>query len=271
MNYFSRWVKPPNFKAGRFTFLALLLCGAQPAGAAVISASAAIDWISFKIIPIDTGNDLPTLTWSNQNDSSQASVGSCCGSTFETTPNWSVGTSATESGATSIYSKSAFASTSMNEIKADALINGSAPNQFLGTSSNSQRSGNFTVQGNGLLLFQANYSLAVDVGTAPSASAKSNVSFNLSSFNEGGSGFASQNFNRNIFSGSPPVSETGVLATALFFQDGWSGNFSAIANASVSNTGVSAIPLPAAFWLFSSALAGVAALRRSNIGPLKTA
>lgn len=273
MYFFTKWAKQPCFKVSSFFFLVLLLGGAPPAGAALISTSAAIDWSTFKITPIDIGNGLPTLTWNNQSDYSQASVGSCCGNTYDSASNWSSGTLATESGSTSTYIKSASASTSINEIKADASINGSFLNQSLYTNSNSQRSGGFTVQGNGLLLFQANYSLTGDVGTAPNAYATTTVSFNLSSYNEGGNGSASQTFSHNIYNGSPAFSEAGVLAVALAFRDGWSGNFSGAASTYVNSYGGGggSVPLPAAFWLFGSALAGVAALRRPNIGPLKIA
>ncbi|MDD5577781.1 MAG: VPLPA-CTERM sorting domain-containing protein [Methylobacter sp.] len=269
MNYFSKRVKPPYFKAGLLSFLMLLLCGAQPAGAALISASASIDWSTFKITAIDVGNGLPTLKWNSQNDNSQASIG-YYSSTYENASNWSAGTSATESGSTSTFNKSASASTSVNQIKADASVSGSLVNQYSSPYSTTYRSGNFTVEGDGLLLFQANYSLAGDIGTAASGTASSNVNFNLNAFSNGGNGngSASQTFNHYIYNGS--FAENGILATALVFKDGWSGSFSASANASVTSYGVSSVPLPAAFWLFGSALAGVGALRRSNIGRLAT-
>jgi len=267
LKHFFKLIKRSYFKVGLFCYLALLLCSVQPAEAALISASAAIDWSTFKITPIDIGNGLPTLTWTSQNDSSYANSSAsyyCCGSGIsESASNWSTGTLASENSSTSAFSNSASASTSLSEIKADASINGSF-NQYLYANSNSQRSGNFTVQGNGLLLFQANYSLADDVGTASSPYTSSNVSFNLSSYNDGGNGSANQNFYRNIYSGSPSVAETGILGVALVFNDGWSGSFSASTNVSVSGYGGNPVPLPAAFWLFGSVLTGVAALRRPN-------
>jgi hypothetical protein len=268
MNYFSKRDKHPYFKAGLFSFL--LLCGAQPAGAAVISASASIDWSTFKITPIDIGNGLPTLTWNSQTDSS------CVGTTFcglgsdyaSNASNWSTGTSATESRATSIAS----ASTSISQLNAAGSINDS-PNRSLSTYSSSQRLGEFTVQGNGLLLFQANYSLAVDAGTAPGASGYSLVSFQLfsSNSNDGVRGNTGQAFYQNIHSGSPPVAEKGILGEPVIFQDGWTFEFIANTSVSVNVVSPNPVPLPTAFWLFGSALAGVAALQRSTIGQLKAA
>ncbi|NOT83412.1 MAG: VPLPA-CTERM sorting domain-containing protein [Methylococcaceae bacterium] len=270
MNYFSRLVKRPCFKVERFCFLVLLFCSVQPAGAALITAGAVIDWSTFKITPIDIGNGLPTLTWITQNDSSNAnSNASCyyygCGvGVSEYASSWSAGTLATESSANSIANRSASAATSGSQIKADASINGSFVDQYyVNPSSNSQRSGGFTVQGNGLLLFQANYSLADNLGVAASGTASSGVNFSLSSNGDGGYGSANQGFNRAISNGSAPIAETGILTVGLIFGNGWGGYFTGSTNASVSSYGsVNSIPLPAAFWLFGSALAGFAGLRR---------
>jgi len=268
MKHFSKLVQLPYFKIGLSCYLALILCSVQPAEAAVISASAVIDWSTFKITPIDIGQGLPTLTWNNQNDSGYA--GNCCSGISENASNWSTGTLATASAATSSSSSSASASTSANQIKADTSINGTFPYQSLYFNSHSQRSGNFTVQGSGLFLFQANYSLAEDAGTGSNASANSSVSFYLNSTNGGGGGgggVVGQTFNRYLNSGSLPIAESGILAVALAFNDGWTGNFSAGTSTSVSSYdygGGGSVPLPAAFWLFGSALLGVASLRLPN-------
>jgi hypothetical protein len=267
MKHFPRLVKRPFFKVGLLCYMALLLCSAPTARAALISASANIDWSTFKITPIDIGNGLPTLTWSTQNDSSSAGLNNCyyCGSNIsDNAPNWSSGTLATQTGSTSTFNGSASALTSVSQINADNSINGLFNQSF--DASSSQRSGNFTVHGNGLLLFQANYRLAEDVGTTSSASANSNVSFNLNSYNDGGSGSANQNFYRNLYSGSSPVTESGILGVALVFKDGWNGSFTAGASASISGYGgdPNPVPLPASVWLFGSALTGIAALRRGQ-------
>jgi hypothetical protein len=268
MKHFSRLVKRPYFKVGLLCYMALLLCSAPTASAALISASANIDWSTFKITPIDIGNGLPTLIWSSQNDSSQAclNTGYYCGSNIsDNAPNWSSGTLATQTGSTSTFNGSASALTSASQINADNSINGSF-NQYSSATSNSQRAGNFTVHGNGLFLFQANYNIAGDAGTTSGASANTSVSFNLSSYNDGDIGTANQNFNRNLYSGSSPVTESGILGIALAFKDGWNGSFTAGANASISAYGgnLNPVPLPAAFWLFGSALTGIAALRRGQ-------
>jgi hypothetical protein len=252
--------------------MALLLCSAPTARAALISASANIDWSTFKITAIDIGNGIPTLTWSSQNDSSQACLNNSyyCGSNIsDNVPNWSSGTLATQTGSTSTFNGSASALTSASQINAGNSINGSF-NQYSYANSNSQRSGSFTVHGNGLFLFQANYNLAGDAGTTSGSSANTSVSFSLSSYNDGGNGSANQNFYRNLYSGSSPVTEPGILGIALVFKDGWNGSFTAGASASISAYGgnPSPVPLPAAAWLFSSALTGIAALRRGQTGLL---
>jgi hypothetical protein len=270
MNCFSRLIRRPNFKAGLFSCLALLLCEMQPAGATVISASVSIDWSSFKITPIDMGNGLPTLTWNSQKDISSALIMppyDFSSYADEEAPNWSAGTSAImESGSSSAFNYSASASTSVNQLKADASVGGSVVNLYTGTESYSARSGGFTVEGNGLLLFQANYSLVGEVGAGAKGSPllDSRVGFYLSASNEGydflGSSGASHEFAVNRTFGS--YSENGYLAVALPFKDGWSGNFTTVASAKAYSS--YSVPLPAAFWLFGSALAGVAALRRSS-------
>lgn len=267
MKHLSKPIRRLCIKTYLFSLLALPLCVVQPAGAATISASAAIDWSTFKITAIDIGNGLPTLTWSNQNDNSQVNYGYYYAN--DSAANWSAGTTATEGVSTSSYSKSASSSTSISEIKSNASIDGAFPYQGLSASSNSQRSGNFTVQGSGLLLFEANYSLTGDVGTSSNASASSNINFNLSYYNGEHSGSVNQNINRYISSGSAPVAETDVLSVALVFKDGWSGNFSASTSAYVSgydygSGGGGSVPLPGAFWLFGSALAGAVSLRSAN-------
>jgi hypothetical protein len=267
MKHLFKPIRRPCIKTYLFSLLVLPLCVVQSAGAATISASAAIDWSTFKITAIDIGNGLPTLTWSNQNDNSQVNYGYYYNA-YDSAANWSAGTMATEGVSTSSYSKSASSATSTGEIKSNALIDGSFP-YSLSASSNSQRSGNFTVQGSGLLLFEANYSLTEDVGTSSNSWASSNISFNLSYYNGGNSGSVNQNINRYISNGSSPLAETDVLSVALVFKDGWTGNFSANTSASVSgydygSGGGGSVPLPGAFWLFGSALATAASLRSAS-------
>lgn len=268
MKHLSKPIRQPYFKTYLFSILVLPLCLAQPAGAATVSASAVIDWSTFKITAIDIGNGLPTLTWSNQYDNSQVNNGYYYNA-YDSAANWSTGTSTTEGLSTSTYSRSASSATSINEINANASLNGAFPYQSLSASSNSQRSGNFTVQGSGLLLFEANYSLMGNVGTSSNASASSSASFNLSYYNGGNSGSVSQNINRYLYTGSAPVTESDILSVALVFKDGWSGNFYANTGASVygydyGTGGGGSVPLPGAFWLFGSVVAGAASLRSVN-------
>ncbi|WP_020483915.1 hypothetical protein [Methylomonas sp. MK1] len=267
MKHLFKPIRRPCIKTYLFSLLVLPLCAVQSAEAATISASAVIDWSTFKITAIDIGNGLPTLTWSNQNDNSQVNYGYYYAN--DSAANWSSGTTATETVSTSSYSKSASSSTSISEIKSNAFIDGVFPYQGLSASSNSQRSGSFTVQGSGLLLFEANYSLTEDVGTSSNSWANSDISFNLSYYNDGHSGSVNHNINRYISNGSAPVAETDVLSVALVFKDGWSGNFSANTSVSVSgydygSGGGGSVPLPGAFWLFGSALATAASLRSAR-------
>ena len=260
MKYFSRQFKQNYFKVGLFACLALLLCAAQPVRAELISASATIDWSTFKITPIDTGNGLPSLIWNNQDDYSRESL-FFRDSVDETASNWSTGTSVAEIASESTVITSASASTSVNEIKADASISGSIPNPLYLAESSSQRYGNFTVQGNGRLLFQANYNLAAEANSSLgiSASSHSLATFSLSSSSNAGD---VQAFSKEIFGGSSALTETGVFSAALDFQDGSTGNFGTFVKTEISSFKAFYIPLPPAFWLFGSSLAGIIALRR---------
>ncbi|MBD9359651.1 hypothetical protein [Methylomonas fluvii] len=268
MKHLAKPIRRPYFKTYLFSILVLPLCLAQSAEAATVSASAVIDWSTFKITAIDIGNGLPTLTWSNQYDNSQVNYGYYYNAN-DSAANWSSGTSTTEGLSTSTYSRSASSATSINEINANASLNGAFPYQSLSASSSSQRSGSFTVQGSGLLIFEANYSLMGDLGASSNASANSNASFNLSYYNGGNSGSVNQNVSRYLSTGSAPVTENDILSVALVFKDGWSGSFSANTSASVygydyGTGGGGSVPLPGAFWLFGSVLAGAASLRSAN-------
>ncbi|NOV31714.1 hypothetical protein [Methylomonas sp. ZR1] len=264
MKHLAKPIRRPYFKTNLFSILVLSLCLAQSAEAATVSASAVIDWSTFKITAIDIGNGLPTVTWSNQYDTSQVNNG-YYNNAYDSAANWSSGTSTTESLSTSTYSRSASSATSINQINANAALNGSFPYQSLSASSSSQRSGSFTVQGSGLLIFEANYSLMGDLGASSNASA----SFNLSYYNGGNSGSVNQNVNQYLSTGSAAVTENDILSVALVFKDGWSGSFSANTSASVygydyGTGGGGSVPLPGAFWLFGSVLAGAASLRSAN-------
>ncbi len=268
MKHLPKLIKRPNFKAGLFCYLPLLLCSVQPAGAAV-TATATIDWSTFTITPIDIGNGLPTLIWNNQFDRSQANA-NCLycddSSTFESAENWSTGTSAMGAG----YSpdRSSSASTSVNQLKANASIDSIFANYNYNPTSASNRYGDFTVQGSGLLLFKANYSLTADIGTDLNKEGSASVAFTLRSVHPFEEGSAFQNFNTIATprGGLPSKAEAGILAVALAFNDGWVGSLSGTASVNFFDVNVvSNVPIPATFWLFGTALAGITALRRPSI------
>ncbi len=267
MNFFSRPHQPCCLKASLIISTALLLCIVQPAGAALVSASASIDWSTFKITPIDIGQGLPTLTWISQADLSGAAQGGEFTDDFATS--WSTGTTALFSSSTPTLTGSSSAATSASQLLVNSSLNGFSR---IGTFFNgfARRNGEFSVQGNGMLLFQANYLLegalmkdARERNTSPYVS--SHVTFTLYSPESNDRSWVLRD--RNLAS-SGTFSQSGVISVAMGFKDGWKGSFEANANTYVYNSPVP-LPLPAGAWLFGSALAGIAGLRRSPLGQLK--
>ena len=258
----------------------LLLAGAllttQPTTAAPVSASASIDWSTFSVTPIDTGSGLPSLTWNSQTDSSTANSGCYwygCNSNTDSASDWVTGTSVVANTSTSKFNASAAGRTSASLVQSSTAFDAANPtNTYWNNSDNATRSGSFTVHGDGVLLFKANYNIAATAagGISDSSSSNMSASFALSTYNGDSSGTSNQNINRYLSSGQSPLAETGTLTVALLFHDGWTGSFSANTSSSLSYNGYGGggnpVPLPSAFWAFASALSGMVSFLRRKRG-----
>jgi hypothetical protein len=268
---------PVPAPAGRtYVFPAsLLLAGAlliaQPATAALISTSASIDWSTFSVTPIDTGSGLPSLSWKSQSDTSSLSSGCSwygCNAISDSASNWAMGTSVVSSTSTSKLNTSASAQTSVGLVKSSIEFNPVSPtSSSWSASDNGNRSGNFTVHGDGVLLFKANYNIAATAasGASESSNANMNAGFSLNAYGTDSSASSNQSANRSLYSGQSPLTENGMLSVALLFHDGWTGNFSATTSNSLNYYGYGGggtVPLPSACWVFVGALGGMAAFVR---------
>ncbi|NJD08383.1 MAG: hypothetical protein FIA97_18085 [Methylococcaceae bacterium] len=257
----------------------MLLAGAlltiQPATAAPVSTSATIDWSTFSVTPLDIGSGLPSLTWNSQSDSSSANSG-CnwwgCNSNTDSANDWSTGTSVLFNTSTSKFNASATGRTSTSLVQSSTAFDAASPtNTYWNNSDNASRSGNFTVHGDGVLLFKANYNIAATAagGISDSSSSNMSASFALNAYGGESSGSSSQNISRYLSSGQSPLAESGTLTVALLFHDGWTGSFSANTSSSLNYYGYGGgnpVPLPSAFWAFASALSGMISFLRRKRG-----
>ena len=228
---------------GRLAAATLLLLGSASVSAAMATATAEIDWSTFRIIA-DPG---VSLTFSHQSDNSRATLFKIGGggfvSTEDTEPDWATGTFATRTNLTS----TATARTSPDRLFAEASYNSG----FFEPSASNSRSGGFTVSGNGFVRVQVDYSLTrsttssvVNAGLFFSGASPGNV-FEFRALDEG----------------STDLSQSGTLGAGVFLRDGETGSLEASTRASVFRS-VGPVPLPAGAWLFGSSLLGLIGWRR---------
>jgi hypothetical protein len=218
----------------RLLVVTLLLGGGMSASAALVNANAQIDWSSFKVTTTGTA----AITFTSQSDRSSVNFG-----VPVSAPNWTTGTLVSQSSPT------ASASTSATRLSASATEPSIAQ---------VDRSGDFSISGNGFVLFQVNYSLDA---TLAAGRPEVFMAFLLSASPSSGTtniDFSQQG--RELPSGS--TSQTGTLGVALLVQDGMTGNISARATALAP----SPTPIPASVLLLGSSLLGLIGLGRKQQG-----
>jgi hypothetical protein len=243
-----------------------VFCAAK---ASTVAGNLIVDWSTFRIIPVDTGNGVVSLSWTSYYDISRTSVG-CCNFPELVADNWTTGTRSSSSDVTLQRTDLSSASTSSTRLQAEVFTTGS----FEGThgccfSSDSAffRSGNWTAHGNGMLLFQVNYTVDLQHDTVAYEHQNfTTLSMSLDS-NSGHSRTSTENSETWIISHSTPLaplSKSGILEVSMYFHDGWSGNFLVMGTVSQYVFGNSVVPLPSAVWLLASGLIAFTRLRRSS-------
>lgn len=236
------------------------------AEAAVASASASIDWSTFTVTGYAMGpTPGPTISWNNQ--STNISAYSYKNNfqfdnyQYNSSPDWTSNIAASISTG-AVSSSSALADATQLVASAsdtDVGINSSS-------GSNSSRSGDFTVSGNGILVFSVNYSLAV--GLVPGDLTNNNyanaaVYFSIENYSQNGSGnfTANQSIYLSDWSASQsPLNKSDTLYLALVVKDGDTYNFNGQVNANANVASV--VPVPSAVWMFLSAIGGFIGVTR---------
>ncbi|WP_426991945.1 VPLPA-CTERM sorting domain-containing protein [Methylomonas sp. CM2] len=234
------------------------------AASASASAGASLDWSTFSVSTISLGAGTPMLTWIDSSYSASTSAITSGPDLSQTdfVPDWGTG---------SLSSAGDSSTQAWAEIAADAIsANASDVNPTGGSSATASaiRHGEFTVSGNGLILFSVTYSLAIDFypdGYSPSSNATASATL--------GAAKATSSSNSNhlayelLFPSSPSSGfahserKTGTLYLPVVVADGEIYSFYAQATSSAAisgSTDVPSVPLPAAVWPFVSGLIGLA-------------
>lgn len=194
------------------------------------SASAWIDWNTFEITAVDLGSGAPSYSLLGE---------------------WTSG-----------------ASSSLPELNAVAdgsqlLVSAPTSNSWSNDYGSAYRTATFEVNGYGLLLFTADYAISAAIDGHPDDNAYAEVKF--------GAGYDSPNaydfinaksyfFLEGWRSSADQISKSKTLALALLVNGKDIISFRAD-----SNVRVNAVPVPAAVWLFGSALVGLISVGRRRI------
>lgn len=261
--------------AARATLLlATALAAVQPAGASTMTGQVTFDWTTFTVTPIDIGLGLPQLTWTNQSDDTGASYYGYYWNPGITdhASDWTTGASATQTQNSSKFSLSTSGSTTATELLASSSLTlPGSDYAYWNFSSYSQRSGQFTIDGTGILLFQVEYTASAQSDSTRYGWLTPNAQLTVYSDGNDGSGSSNSRFSQGLYNNaSDPVSlnDSGILQVAMLFRDGWTGSLQAESSLSgyVSGSeggGGNPVPIPPAVWLFGSAL-GILLQRRQH-------
>lgn len=244
--------------------LVLLACVAQTVTAAQISANLSIDWSTFKITPIDTGQGLPTITWTSKLDFTNLTRSAETyymggnqgdGLASDTATNWTTGTSVTKSQP----GFSVSATTSPDKLQVNAIIDEVPPAYIfpdgeLGDGNvlvhmNAHRMGFFNVNSNGRVRVEADFHTEVNIGAKPGLNI---VVISPDGFFQ-------------LYPGDSPVSHSGTIAKEFDVYS--AGDNYLDLGVGVLIQGINPVPVPSAFWLFGSILVGASArkLRTCNL------
>lgn len=223
------------------------------------SAEATIDWSSFSVVGYAMGpNPAPTITWSNEFTSINTSGDSLFSSQYDNSNDWTSSLNVTAGNNTSTADS--------------AMLHSYATDGF----SYGSRNGEFSVTGNGILVFSYDYSLAVNIDQ--NGSGYANAGTNMGVSTQFGSNISNQYFsasdyvylpsyNLNNFplqnANTSSFQKSDTLYLAVVVKDGEQYDFNADVNAQASNY---TVPLPASAWMFMSALVGFIGLSRRKVG-----
>ena len=213
----------------------MMIMNAETALSSTIQASAIIDWSTFTITGYGLGsNAAPSYTLNAQSSNASSSVSDKV--------NWN-------------------SNTSNNSNSFSVSTDGTGAGFG---SANATRSANINIAGNGFLVLSANYSIKAAISDPYYNSADASVNFVLSNSI---SSFTSSSQD-NITLGMPwlPGNSTltsdqkeGKLTLAFMVNNREMLNFSSAVSVNAHDF---AVPVPAALWLFSSALVGLVGLGR---------
>jgi len=230
--------------------------------APLANAAATFDWNTFAVTAYPIGPDLaPVLTWSNQSSTVFAQTNT--DNQNSSADDWTTAL-AKHVGNTATFSDAKADTSVLHSYSEDSDLSSASQ-----TSSSAYRLGDFSVAGNGFLVFSINYTLDSSLEPGNDYSNHYNSYANASVYlqmqkitsNVNNQYFAvvdSVYLDQNNFTNSP-VHSGGALNLALLVNNGESYHFTAGNSSSVN---VSSIPLPSAVWLFMSALLGVLSLTR---------
>lgn len=232
------------------------------AEAAVASASASIDWSTFTVTGYAMGpTPGPTISWNNQSTSVSATSYQPNNNQYNSSSDWTSSIAASASSGT-LSSASALADAGQLVASAqdtDVDINNSS-------SSWSYRYGDFTVSGNGILVFSVDYSLATSLVPGDltyTNYANTGVFLSVQNYSQVSNGYftAQQNIyldDGNV--GQSPLKKSDTLYLALVVKDGDAYHFQGEAYA--SSNAASVVPVPSAVWMFLSAIGGFIGVTR---------
>ncbi|WP_445372350.1 VPLPA-CTERM sorting domain-containing protein [Methylomonas sp. HW2-6] len=230
------------------------------ANAALAQASATIDWSSFQITLAGNGTDpAPTIVWTylTSNSVSRLTSTSQPGDPFQYAFDWTspLHTELTSGGTSTASSISGLS------LQSQASDGNLSPSTW--ARSDNHRYGEFQVFGTGSLSFSVDYVLDAAIESPGIASGATpnqavvNASLYLSDL--GGNQPQTAEEYLTLLPGDLPAHKEGTLLVTLQIEDGEKYAFSANTSA---NANVSAVPVPAAAWLFGSGLIGLMAARK---------
>lgn len=243
----------------------VFLFHAFDANAALATASVTLDWSTFSVAYIPDGsNPSPSITWSDlsSNTSSRITSSSTSSDPFQYAPDWSTSLT-THAGNAAVFSDANITATTLHSYSEDSdLSANSFPN------SQSYRNGSFGVSGSGTLVFSVNYILDAvitsGVSATPSTPNQATSAALIYVSNLTSNALVTAEELLSLIPGGTigsPAHQEGTLSLSLLVNDGEQYSFLAGAQ---TNANVSAVPVPAAIWMFSSGLTLIFLKRRQS-------
>jgi hypothetical protein len=219
------------------------------------SASVEVDWSGFNITPLSlTGGTIPGTTLTNEITDLFAAAGTLVEQ--QDVSDWST--------AFSVSADSGVTGQANSEVNSNNKLIASSQSLESPAFADFSRSGTYTVSGGGLLLFEIPYMLEVSISGESSDFAEAFVELIIGREDQSGNG--NDLFTANSISflsgdvdGSARKSKNRKLTLALLVENGDELSFEAYGS---SVTNASVVPIPAAFWLLSTALIGMAGFSR---------